>query len=78
MEWEERPRALDLELVTELLKISYGPFSLVVHFGISTADSLGLLLCLLQARGLAGLFAKLTEIIGHNRLQVSDRRWALT
>lgn len=78
MEWEERPRALHLELVTELSNISYGPFSLVVHLGIFTADSLGLLLCLLQARGLAGLFEKLTEIIGLNRLQGLDQRWALT
>ncbi|MCP2807316.1 hypothetical protein NK913_23900, partial [Salmonella enterica subsp. enterica serovar Typhimurium] len=38
---------------------------------------LGLLLCLLQAGGLAGLIAKLAEILGINRLQSSDQRWAL-
>jgi len=38
---------------------------------------LGLLLCLLQASGLTGLFAKLAEIFGLNRLQSSDQRWAL-
>jgi transposase, IS5 family len=38
---------------------------------------LGLLLCLLQASGLAGLFEKLAEIIGPNRLQNSDQRWVL-
>jgi hypothetical protein len=38
---------------------------------------LGLLLCLLQVSGLAGLFEKLAEIIGSNRLQNSDQRWVL-
>jgi hypothetical protein len=38
---------------------------------------LGLLLCLLQASGLAGLFEKLVENIGLNRLQNSDQRWVL-
>jgi hypothetical protein len=38
---------------------------------------LGLLLCLLQASGLAGLFEKLVENIGLNRPQNSDQRWAL-
>ena len=38
---------------------------------------LGLLLCLLLVSGLAGLFAKLAEIFGLNRLQNSDQRWAL-
>jgi hypothetical protein len=38
---------------------------------------LGLLLCLLQACGLAGMFKKLVEILGRNRLQNSDRRWVL-
>lgn len=38
---------------------------------------LGLLLCLLQVSGLTGLFAKLAEIFGLNRLQNSDQRWAL-
>ena len=38
---------------------------------------LGLLLRLLQAAGLAGLLAKVAEIIGLNRLQSSDQRWAL-
>ena len=38
---------------------------------------LGLLLCLLQVSGLAGLLEKLAEIIGHKRLQNSDQRWAL-
>jgi IS5 family transposase len=38
---------------------------------------LGLLLCLLQVNGLAGLFAELAEIFGLNRLQNSDQRWAL-
>ena len=38
---------------------------------------LGLLLCLLQVSGLAGLFGKLAEIIGLKRLQGSDQRWAL-
>jgi hypothetical protein len=33
---------------------------------------LGLLLCLLQASGLAGLFEKLAEIFDINRLQSSD------
>ena len=36
-----------------------------------------LLLCLLQVSGLAGLFAKLAEDFGLNRLQCSDQRWAL-
>ncbi|WP_156343519.1 hypothetical protein [Limnohabitans sp. 63ED37-2] len=48
------------------------PLALIVKKG------LGLLLCLLQASGLTGLFAKLAEIIGLNRLQNSDQRWALT
>jgi hypothetical protein len=39
---------------------------------------LGLLLCLLQASGLAGLFEKLAEIFGRNRMQNSDQRWVLT
>jgi hypothetical protein len=34
-------------------------------------------LCLLQASDLAGLIAKLDEIIGSNRLQKSDQRWVL-
>jgi hypothetical protein len=38
---------------------------------------LGLLLCLLQACGLAGLFEKLAEFFGLNRSQNSDQRWAL-
>lgn len=38
---------------------------------------LGLLLCLLQAAGLTALLAKVAEIIGRNRLQSSDQRWAL-
>ena len=38
---------------------------------------LGLLLCLLQVSGLAGLFEKLAEIFGRNRLQNSDQRWVL-
>jgi hypothetical protein len=38
---------------------------------------LGLLLCLLQTSGLAGLFEKLAEIFGLNRPQNSDQRWAL-
>ncbi len=38
---------------------------------------LGLLLCLLQAAGLAPLLAKLAEIISQERLQNSDQRWAL-
>jgi IS5 family transposase len=38
---------------------------------------LGLLLCLLQARGLTGMFEKLAEIFGRNRLQNSDQRWVL-
>jgi hypothetical protein len=38
---------------------------------------LGLLLCLLQASGLAGLFEKLAEIFGRNRMQNSDQRWVL-
>lgn len=38
---------------------------------------LGLLLCLLQASGLTGLFEKLAEIFGRNRLQNSDQRWAM-
>lgn len=38
---------------------------------------LGLLLRLLQASGLKGLFEKLAEIIVLNRLQNSDQRWAL-
>jgi transposase, IS5 family len=37
---------------------------------------LGLLLSLLQASGLAGLFEKLTEFLGLNRSQNSDQRWA--
>jgi hypothetical protein len=38
---------------------------------------LGLLLCLLQVSGLAGLLVKLAEIFGLNRLQNSDQRCAL-
>jgi IS5 family transposase len=38
---------------------------------------LGLLLCLLQASGLAGMLKKLTEIFGCDRLQNLDRRWVL-
>jgi hypothetical protein len=38
---------------------------------------LGLLLCLLQVSGLAGLFGKLAEIFGLNRMQNSDHRWVL-
>jgi hypothetical protein len=38
---------------------------------------LGLLLCLLQACGLAGLFEKLAEIFGLNRPQNSEQCWAL-
>ena len=38
---------------------------------------LGLLLCLLQAHGLAGVLQKLAEIFGRNRQQNSDQRWAL-
>jgi hypothetical protein len=37
----------------------------------------GLLLYLFQATGLEGLFEKLAEIIGLNRLQGSDQRWML-
>jgi len=42
-----------------------------------TVNSLGLLLCLLQATGLTALMAKLTEIIGNNQSQNSDQRSAL-
>lgn len=38
---------------------------------------LGLLLCLLQAGSLTGLFTKLAEIFGRNRQQNPDQRWAL-
>ena len=38
---------------------------------------LGLLLCLLQVCGLAGLFEKLAEIFGLNRLPNSDQRRAM-
>ena len=38
---------------------------------------LSLLLCLLQASGLAGLLQRWFEIIGRNRLKSSDQRWAL-
>jgi IS5 family transposase len=38
---------------------------------------LGLLLCLLQVSGLTGLFGKLADIFGLNRLQNSDKCWAL-
>ena len=38
---------------------------------------LGLLLCLLQARGFAGLIEKLAEIFGLNRPQNSEQCWAL-
>ena len=38
---------------------------------------LGLLLCLLQASGLTGMWEKLAEIFGRNRLQNSDQRWVL-
>lgn len=37
----------------------------------------GLLLCLLGLRRLAGLFEKLAEFFGRNRLQNSDLRWVL-
>lgn len=37
---------------------------------------LGLLLCLLQAAGLAALMEKLFEIIGNNPSQNSNQRWA--
>ena len=40
-------------------------------------NGLGLVLRLLQASGLAGLFDKLAEIIGRNRLQNTDQRWVL-
>ena len=40
-------------------------------------QGLGLLLCLLQAAGLKALLAKVSEIIGLNRLQSSDQRWAM-
>ena len=45
--------------------------------GMIVKKGLGLLLGLLQASGLAGLFEKLAEIFGLNRLQNSDQRWAL-
>ena len=38
---------------------------------------LGLLLCLLQGSGLAGLLEKLAEIFGLNRLQNPDQGWVL-
>ncbi len=38
---------------------------------------LGLLLCLLQVRGLMGLFETLAEIFDINRLQKLDQSWAL-
>jgi transposase, IS5 family len=38
---------------------------------------LGLLLCLLQASGLTGLFEKLADIFGLNRVQGSVQRWDL-
>ena len=38
---------------------------------------LGLLLCLSEVSGLAGLFKKLVEIIGLNRVQGSDLRLVL-
>jgi transposase, IS5 family len=38
---------------------------------------LGLLLCLLQASGIAGMLEKVAEIIGPNRLQNSDQGWVL-
>jgi hypothetical protein len=38
---------------------------------------LGLLLCLFEVSGLAGLFKKLVEIIGLNRVQGSDQRLVL-
>ena len=38
---------------------------------------LGLLLCLLQAWGFAGMFEKLAEIFARNRLQNSDQHWVL-
>lgn len=37
----------------------------------------GLLLCLLQATGLAALIASLAGIIGRNRMQDSGQRWVL-
>jgi hypothetical protein len=45
--------------------------------GMIVKKSLGLLLCLLQASGLRGLFEKFAEIFGLNRLQNSDQRLAL-
>jgi hypothetical protein len=38
---------------------------------------LGLLLCLLQATGLAALMGKLAEIIGQNRRGISSQQLAL-
>jgi IS5 family transposase len=38
---------------------------------------LGLLMCLLKAGGLTGIWEKLAEIFGHHRLQNSDQRWVL-
>jgi hypothetical protein len=38
---------------------------------------LGLLLCLLKASGLVGLFEKLAAIFGRNRRQNSNQRWVL-
>jgi IS5 family transposase len=38
---------------------------------------LGLLLCLLQATGLAALMNKLTEMISQNRREISSQHWAL-
>jgi hypothetical protein len=37
----------------------------------------GLLVCLLQARSLAGFLVPLAGILGRNRVQNSDRRWML-
>jgi len=44
---------------------------------IIVKKGLGLLLFLLQASGLAALLEILADFIGLNRLQNSDKRWAL-
>jgi hypothetical protein len=44
---------------------------------MNVKKGLGLLLCLLQACGFAGMFEKLAEIFGRNRLQNSDQHWGL-
>jgi len=38
---------------------------------------LGLLLSLVKVSGLAGIFQKLSEIFGRNRMQHSDQHWVL-